>query len=372
MAAFRFFIICVALATALCFFVSGTLLMPAERNLKRDRRAFEPKDSTELSHSGLTTPLSFLRQAVGQRNFVLLLGLGLLQVFNCHFNSNVLALLLKQFLSGFTMIQSLALAGSFVIPHLCVALLSPLVQKRGNYDVITYLLAGRVAIGFAGVSVLSPTGPLLVGVFLLCNKVITEVVCRHSSLLVTDAIDEDTGKHHRPAPLSTMFFGTYVDYHPFLHDLFELLLLQLWSVLSARSVSRPHARMAYVRELRLATSIAAGGNGLRACGGSVAAGNETCGFSFVAVFFSSTHLLCALCSLRCGGFTPLAGRQAHSQFDCCRSDPNVTTSTRPCPWLRRKNAYNSRLQAQNRSFCTRHAIRRRTARPAEAPSIPMS
>jgi Na+/melibiose symporter-like transporter len=28
-------------------------------------------------------------------------------------------------------------------------------------------------------------------------------------LLVTDVIDEDTSKHHRPAPLSTMFFGTY-------------------------------------------------------------------------------------------------------------------------------------------------------------------
>lgn len=46
----------------------------------------------------LRSLFSFLRQLLAHRNFSIFIVVGLLQVFNCHFNSNFLATLLKQFI----------------------------------------------------------------------------------------------------------------------------------------------------------------------------------------------------------------------------------------------------------------------------------
>jgi hypothetical protein len=67
-----------------------------------------------------------------------------------------------------------------------VAVLAPFVVRFGLRALLRNLFAMRVAVAATGL--LGFSSPWFAGLFLLLNKVVTETVCRHTTLVVADLV----------------------------------------------------------------------------------------------------------------------------------------------------------------------------------------
>jgi Na+/melibiose symporter-like transporter len=154
----------------------------------------------------------FWRTLRGHANFWVFVGVNLLQVFNCHFNSNFLAVSLDRFftLGSSAVPSSLLLSVAAVAPHAVVVLVAPLLRRYGIETLFRSLLLLKIVIASIALLLLSPeeSRPLHIAAFFLANKVFTEAICRHGNLLVADLIDEEAAMHPgRVASRSSLYFG---------------------------------------------------------------------------------------------------------------------------------------------------------------------
>jgi Na+/melibiose symporter-like transporter len=113
---------------------------------KRDNDSVE-EDATPATDT-VQTPWAFFGQLAKQRNFVVCVLLSALQVFDCTFEKNFFALSLD-FLTGNAISPStrgLIVSTSFILPHFCTVIVTPLIQKvRRPYCVVMLsLMASNV------------------------------------------------------------------------------------------------------------------------------------------------------------------------------------------------------------------------------------
>ncbi|VDL92678.1 unnamed protein product [Schistocephalus solidus] len=156
-----------------------------------------------------------------------------LKVFHCHFNSNFFPLFAKSLLGPDTETLFCAILGtfsclnatsefdsplvtirfflnllglSFVLPHISNVFLLKASETVGTYAVIRCLFMVKVVLGIT--LYLSGRGNwFILSIFLACNRIFTEGVCKLLSQIISDLVDEDFVLNDRVQPLSALMFG---------------------------------------------------------------------------------------------------------------------------------------------------------------------
>ncbi|XP_006880043.1 PREDICTED: transmembrane protein 180 [Elephantulus edwardii] len=150
----------------------------------------------------------YLRQLARHRNFLWFVGMDLVQVFHCHFNSNFFPLFLEHLLSDHISLStgSFLLGISYVAPHLNNLYFLPLCRRWGVYAVVRGLFLLKLGLSLL-MLLAGPDCPSLLCFFIASNRVFTEGTCKLLTLVVTDLVDEDLVLNHRKQAASALLFG---------------------------------------------------------------------------------------------------------------------------------------------------------------------
>ncbi|MBV95413.1 transmembrane domain-containing protein, partial [Eschrichtius robustus] len=158
--------------------------------------------------AGSITLGQYLRQLARHRNFLWFVGMDLVQVFHCHFNSNFFPLFLEHLLSDHISLStgSFLLGISYVAPHLNNLYFLPLCRRWGVYAVVRGLFLLKLGLSLL-MLLAGPDRPGLLCLFIASNRVFTEGTCKLLTLVVTDLVDEDLVLNHRKQAASALLFG---------------------------------------------------------------------------------------------------------------------------------------------------------------------
>uniref|UniRef100_A0A7N5KRS5 Major facilitator superfamily domain containing 13A n=1 Tax=Ailuropoda melanoleuca TaxID=9646 RepID=A0A7N5KRS5_AILME len=150
----------------------------------------------------------YLRQLARHRNFLWFVGMDLVQVFHCHFNSNFFPLFLEHLLSDHISLSmgSFLLGVSYVAPHLNNLYFLPLCRRWGVYAVVRGLFLLKLGLSLL-MLLAGPDRPGLLCLFIASNRVFTEGTCKLLTLVVSDLVDEDLVLNHRKQAASALLFG---------------------------------------------------------------------------------------------------------------------------------------------------------------------
>lgn len=150
----------------------------------------------------------YLRQLARHQNFLWFVGMDLVQVFHCHFNSNFFPLFLEHLLSDRISLStgSFLLGVSYVAPHLNNLYFLPLCRRWGVYAVVRGLFLLKLGLSLL-MLLAGPDRPGLLCFFIASNRVFTEGTCKLLTLVVTDLVDEDLVLNHRKQAASALLFG---------------------------------------------------------------------------------------------------------------------------------------------------------------------
>ena len=119
----------------------------------------------------------FFNQLLRVRNFWVYTIVNLIQVFNCHFNSNFISICMEQLLIvgqhtiSPRQLSAFVLTSSSLFPHLLVILLTPVQKKYGLYLVIQYLFYFKLFFALAIFIFGSAHHWYLIVLFIFVNKV---------------------------------------------------------------------------------------------------------------------------------------------------------------------------------------------------------
>ena len=190
----------------------------ALKNSFLNARALTTCSQDEAASSGPAF-IAVVKQLFRSKNFLCYVGFSALQVYECTFEKNFLNLFLDALLgSEHAVPRGVFIVISFVLPHLLVVAVTPLVQRHGCYRVIlwvvtlklvTHLLVVFASQVFARDSAL-PThtsSGFIASAFLVFSRVLTEMTCRLSPLVMSNIVDEDTKTHSRSRPMSAVVMG---------------------------------------------------------------------------------------------------------------------------------------------------------------------
>ncbi|KFO32319.1 transmembrane protein 180 isoform X1 [Fukomys damarensis] len=158
--------------------------------------------------AGSITLGQYLRQLARHQNFLWFVGMDLVQVFHCHFNSNFFPLFLEHLLSDRISLSagSFLLGISYVAPHLNNLYFLPLCRRWGVYVVVRGLFLLKLSLSLL-MLVAGPDHRGLLCFFIASNRVFTEGTCKLLTLVVTDLVDEDLVLNHRRQAASALLFG---------------------------------------------------------------------------------------------------------------------------------------------------------------------
>jgi Na+/melibiose symporter-like transporter len=163
--------------------------------------------------------VAIVKQVIRSKNFLCYVAFSALQVYECTFEKNFLNLFLDALLGPEHAVpRGIFIVISFVLPHALVVVFTPLVQRLGCYRVILWVvvlkLLTHVIVVLASL-VYSTGGSLsthtslgfVASAFLVFARVLTEMTCRLSPLVMSNIVDEDTFTHRRPQPMSALVMG---------------------------------------------------------------------------------------------------------------------------------------------------------------------
>lgn len=212
MPTFRIFCLALALSSISGFQVTGRFFKSWARGTVLRS---EPVSHVENLHLR-----KFCSQLATHVNFRLFCALRLLQVFLCTFEKNHLCYFLHFFAEEYLSLSSMGvlISASFVLPHLAIIALTPLLQSQGVHVIVHKLLNIKLLLpimvlllawtqGPGGLQVGDP-GWLAVVAYLVSARVVTECICRVFPLAATQLVDEDQFLHHRSHSMAASIIGT--------------------------------------------------------------------------------------------------------------------------------------------------------------------
>lgn len=206
---FRIFCLVLAIISAIGFKISCKYL--ATHYILAASISGEKYRSNKTVEPCLTTQnlKSYVKQLTAHSNFLWFTIMNLVQVFNCHFNSNFFPLFLEVLLGNAVSptSASLILGFSFLIPHINNIYFMHLCQKFGAYHVVQYLFLVKFLISLF-MWLLGPNHIFILCIFIASNRIFTEGTCKLLNLIISDLVDEDMVIHNRPQAVSALIFGT--------------------------------------------------------------------------------------------------------------------------------------------------------------------
>lgn len=214
---FRAFCVVLAAGSGLGFLGTTQLLKRQIEATRRDRGCpgldldggvCEEEPPVGGEEAGNITLGQYLRQLARHQNFLWFVGMDLVQVFHCHFNSNFFPLFLEHLLSDHISLStgSFLLGISYVAPHLNNLYFLPLCRRWGVYAVVRGLFLLKLSLSLL-MLLAGPDHPGLLCFFIASNRVFTEGTCKLLTLVVTDLVDEDLVLNHRKQAASALLFG---------------------------------------------------------------------------------------------------------------------------------------------------------------------
>ncbi|XP_051055789.1 transmembrane protein 180 isoform X2 [Phodopus roborovskii] len=213
---FRAFCVVLAAGSGLGFLAATQLLRRRIEATRRDRGCsalvVDGSVCEELlvggEEAGSISLGQYLRQLARHQNFLWFVGMDLVQVFHCHFNSNFFPLFLEHLLSDHISLStgSFLLGISYVAPHLNNLYFLPLCRRWGVYAVVRGLFLLKLGLSLL-MLLAGPDCPGLLCCFIASNRVFTEGTCKLLTLVVTDLVDEDMVLNHRKQAASALLFG---------------------------------------------------------------------------------------------------------------------------------------------------------------------
>ncbi|EDL94347.1 rCG57681 [Rattus norvegicus] len=214
---FRAFCVVLAAGSGLGFLGATQLLKRRIEATRKDRGCpglvmdggvCEEEPLVGGEEAGSITLGQYLRQLAHHQNFLWFVGMDLVQVFHCHFNSNFFPLFLEHLLSDHISLStgSFLLGISYVAPHLNNLYFLPLCRRWGVYAVVRGLLLLKLSLSLL-MLLAGPDHPGLLCFFIASNRVFTEGTCKLLTLVVTDLVDEDLVLNHRKQAASALLFG---------------------------------------------------------------------------------------------------------------------------------------------------------------------
>ncbi|XP_072027130.1 transmembrane protein 180-like [Amphiura filiformis] len=215
MADFQLFCILLAAFSVTGFVImSRTLRKHFTRLQRREERLSgvhieEPEKSLSQLFQEDVTFKKYIKQLNRHTNFKWFALMNLVQVFNCHFNSNFFPLFLERLLGGFLSpaLGSFLIGVSFVVPHVNNLYFLSLCRKYGLYTVIRWLFYCKCVLCTV-MFCLGPNYIWLLGLFIASNRVFTEGTCKLLNLVISDLVDEDCVLHRRNQAVSALIYGT--------------------------------------------------------------------------------------------------------------------------------------------------------------------
>uniref|UniRef100_A0A8C5KYT3 Major facilitator superfamily domain containing 13a n=1 Tax=Jaculus jaculus TaxID=51337 RepID=A0A8C5KYT3_JACJA len=207
---FRAFCVALAAGSGLGFLGATQLLRRRVEATRKDSGllSLTPQLLVGAEEVGSITLGQYLRQLARHQNFLWFVGMDLVQVFHCHFNSNFFPLFLEHLLSDHISRStgSFLLGISYVAPHLNNLYFLPLCRRWGVYAVVRALFLLKLGLSLL-MLLAGPEHPGLLCIFIASNRVFTEGTCKLLTLVVTDLVDEDLVLNHRQQAASALLFG---------------------------------------------------------------------------------------------------------------------------------------------------------------------
>lgn len=152
----------------------------------------------------------FWKQIKIHRNFWIFVIITLIQVFNCHLNSNFLVVFFN-FFGTFLhpSLRGILLSIVAIGPHIVVVALGPFVPKYGLHFILNNLFLLKILLALGMWIIQWQTSPVLIVAFIILNKVFTESICRHGALILSDLVDEDFVLNNRKTSSSSALNGVH-------------------------------------------------------------------------------------------------------------------------------------------------------------------
>ena len=214
-ASFQVFCLIVAALSALIFLYSSGVLekkLHSSSNYLADQED-TPEEPEKAFLSGPAPLRTLWQQLQRLPNFWVFTSINLIQVFNCHFNSNFLSLSMERLLGldystlSSRQLSALLITASALFPHALVIFFTPFQKTHGLYRLLTGLFIFKLVVAFGVFVFGSFRSWLLIFLFIFINKSFSECICRHGNLVVADLVDEDQVINKRTTSISSMIFG---------------------------------------------------------------------------------------------------------------------------------------------------------------------
>lgn len=183
---FRALMLAVSVGCALAFVLSTHVL-----SRRASTASASPADAKKPQRGNPVG--AFLLALRKHYNFWVFCLVSALQTFDCAFEKTSFVFMLDAMAphTG-TELRGLVVSLSFFLPWLAVFLLTKQIQRRGVGECISAVLVARLAV--CVVLSQQPSWPLL-----LLNRVLSELVCRLTPLVLADLVDEDRFLNQREA-----------------------------------------------------------------------------------------------------------------------------------------------------------------------------
>eukprot|EP01114_Cavostelium_apophysatum_P001315 TRINITY_DN11119_c0_g1_i1.p1 TRINITY_DN11119_c0_g1~~TRINITY_DN11119_c0_g1_i1.p1 ORF type:complete len:474 (-),score=86.24 TRINITY_DN11119_c0_g1_i1:66-1487(-) len=168
-------------------------------------RSLEQEETAKKKQPSLRV---FAKQLLRHTNFWIFVAFTLIQVFNCHFNSNFLSIFMEYFVGkDRTLLHSVILSLASILPHVFVVVLANRIPSFGLYNVYQTFVIIKIVLSLLAYLFTENAGWAVFALFLLANKVFSETICRHGNLVLADLVDEDFVLNNRAQSMSSMIFG---------------------------------------------------------------------------------------------------------------------------------------------------------------------
>lgn len=176
---FQLFCTIIAILSAGIFIFTSFILQNEFKSFKNEPKWSEISSSASIPSKGNTWQRlhQYWNELLKLPNFWIFMVINLVQVFNCHFNSNFLSITMERLLQldqeilSSRQISAILLTSSALFPHLLVILLTPIQKKYGLYTLLKGLFIFKFVAAFFVFIFGSVHHWNMILVFLFVNKV---------------------------------------------------------------------------------------------------------------------------------------------------------------------------------------------------------
>ncbi|XP_072025997.1 transmembrane protein 180-like isoform X1 [Amphiura filiformis] len=211
--AFRVFVTIVALISWVAMTYTGLYVktqydgVPVPSNTHSQYKNLNESQKSQDEEDNSLSPWTQFKQICREKNVLLFLAVNFLQSFHSTYISNFLSIFGDELLpANMGIVKKFVYGAAFIIPQILVLCLSPIVGKKGYYQVM--LWSYGIKMGYAVIAVLiGRHEPMFLALFFIIESSIPNAIYSFQGLPISDIVDGDQIRYNRRLPLSASVFS---------------------------------------------------------------------------------------------------------------------------------------------------------------------